>query len=297
MKVKKTKRIKFSVCLLIILLIISSLFPTVHQVQAAAVKLNRTSATLWIGETLQLQVKNTNKKVKWSSNLDSVATVSSKGKVTAKKSGKAVITAKIGSKEYNCKITVKCTTISSKRITIIYGKSATLTLKNPRNKVAWFSSNKKIAFADGKKVYAKAVGEAKITAKCSGKSYICNIKVISGETEKLVENGKYTSKEKVALYIHTYNKLPDNFITKTEAKKLGWNGGSLLPYASDKCIGGDIYSNYEKILPVKDGRIYYECDINTLGALDRGAERLVYSNDGLIFYTSDHYATFEKLYE
>ena len=68
-------------------------------------------------------------------------------------------------------------------------------------------------------------------------------------------------------------------------------------YASDKCIGGDIYSNYEKTLPVKDGRVYYECDINTLGALERGAERLVYSNDGFIFYTADHYATFEKLYE
>lgn len=84
---------------------------------------------------------------------------------------------------------------------------------------------------------------------------------------------------------------------KSKAQQLGWSGGSLLSYASDKCIGGDIYSNYEKTLPVKDGRVYYECDINTLGALERGAERLVYSNDGFIFYTADHYATFEKLYE
>ena len=193
--------------------------------------------------------------------------------------------------------TGKKTAISAKELTLVYGKSKALTLKNPSKKVAWFSNNKKIAYADGKKVYAKAVGNATITAKCNGKSYICKVKVTSGETKKLLENGCYTSKDKVALYIHTYNKLPKNFITKSQAQQLGWSGGSLLSYASDKCIGGDIYSNYEKTLPVKDGRVYYECDINTLGVLERGAERLVYSNDGFIFYTADHYATFEKLYE
>ena len=78
---------------------------------------------------------------------------------------------------------------------------------------------------------------------------------------------------------------------------MGWSGGSLLSYAPDKSIGGDVYYNYEKNLPKKEGRIYYECDIDTLGALERGAERLVYSNDGLIYYTSDHYSSFEKLYE
>lgn len=113
---------------------------------------------------------------------------------------------------------------------------------------------------------------------------------------KIDENGTYTSKEDVALYIHTYNKLPQNFITKKEAEKLGWEGGSLEPYAKGKCIGGSHFGNYEGILPEKDGRKYTECDIDTLGAKKRGAKRIVFSNDGLIYYTDDHYETFELLY-
>lgn len=110
------------------------------------------------------------------------------------------------------------------------------------------------------------------------------------------ENGTYTSKDDVALYIHTYNKLPSNFITKKEAENLGWEGGSLEPYAKGKCIGGNHFGNYEGILPEKEGRKYTECDIDTLGAKKRGAKRIVFSNDGLIYYTDDHYETFELLY-
>lgn len=110
------------------------------------------------------------------------------------------------------------------------------------------------------------------------------------------EDGSYTSKDDVALYIHTYGHLPDNFITKKQAQALGWSGGSLEPYAPGKCIGGSHFGNYEGILPEKDGRSYTECDIDTLGADKRGAKRIVFSNDGLIYYTEDHYETFELLY-
>jgi hypothetical protein len=112
----------------------------------------------------------------------------------------------------------------------------------------------------------------------------------------LPEDGTYTTKEDVALYIHLYGHLPDNFITKKEAENLGWSGGSLEPYAPGKCIGGSRFGNYEGILPEKDGRTYTECDIDTLGADKRGAKRIVFSNDGLIYYTEDHYETFELLY-
>ena len=112
----------------------------------------------------------------------------------------------------------------------------------------------------------------------------------------LDESGCYTSKEDVALYIHLYGHLPDNFITKKEAQQLGWEGGSLEPYAPGKCIGGSHFGNYEGILPEKEGRSYTECDIDTLGADKRGAKRIVFSNDGLIYYTEDHYETFELLY-
>ena len=108
------------------------------------------------------------------------------------------------------------------------------------------------------------------------------------------ENGSYTTKEDVALYIHTYGKLPQNFITKKQARELGWSGGSLEPYAPGMCIGGDRFGNYEGLLP--EGHSYTECDINTLGADSRGAERIIFSSDGLIYYTGDHYAHFTLLY-
>ncbi len=110
------------------------------------------------------------------------------------------------------------------------------------------------------------------------------------------ENGSYTTKEDVALYLDTYGQLPDNFITKKEAQALGWEGGALEPYAPGMCIGGDYFGNYEGLLPETDTREYHECDIDTLGADSRGAKRIVYSNDGLIYYTEDHYNSFDLLY-
>lgn len=110
------------------------------------------------------------------------------------------------------------------------------------------------------------------------------------------ERGVYSGKEQVSLYIHTYGHLPDNYITKKQARALGWTGGSLEPYAPGKCIGGDRFGNYEGLLPEKSGRFYTECDIDTLGAEKRGAKRMVFSNDGLIYYTQDHYESFDLLY-
>lgn len=122
----------------------------------------------------------------------------------------------------------------------------------------------------------------------------------SGETSAqpdappIAEDGSYTTKDDVALYIHTYGKLPQNFITKKQARELGWGGGSLEPYAPGMCIGGDRFGNYEGLLP--EGRSYTECDVNTLGSSSRGAERIIFSADGLIYYTGDHYASFTLLY-
>ena len=116
------------------------------------------------------------------------------------------------------------------------------------------------------------------------------------ENTDLAEDGWYYSAEDVALYIYTYGELPDNFITKNEARDLGWEGGSVEKYAEGCAIGGDKFGNREGILPKADGRVYYECDIDTNGANSRGAKRIVFSNDGLIYYTEDHYETFTLLY-
>ena len=67
-------------------------------------------------------------------------------------------------------------------------------------------------------------------------------------------------------------------------------------FIEGKCIGGSRFGNYEDLLPEADGRTYTECDIDTLGADSRGAKRIVFSNDGLIYYTEDHYKSFELLY-
>ena len=107
------------------------------------------------------------------------------------------------------------------------------------------------------------------------------------------EDGTYSSKEDVALYLHVYGRLPKNFMTKKEAKKRGWEGGSVEKIAKGMCIGGDYFGNYEGTLP--DGN-YHECDIDTLGKKSRGAKRIIYSDDGRIYYTDDHYETFELLY-
>ena len=115
---------------------------------------------------------------------------------------------------------------------------------------------------------------------------------------RITEDGQYTSKDDVALYIHTYGHLPGNFITKAEAKALGWGDqySSVDDAAPGKSIGGDRFGNREGLLPKQKGRTYTECDIGTRGKKSRGAKRIVFSNDGLIYYTGDHYESFELLY-
>ena len=130
----------------------------------------------------------------------------------------------------------------------------------------------------------------------------------SQNISQLPEDGTYTSRDDVALYIHTYKKLPFNFITKSEARKLGWqtNGNNdLSKVAKGKSIGGDEFKNLEKLLPIVDGRKYYECDIAYVSG-KRNAKRIVYAIDddedgedvnkkAHIYYTDDHYNSFTEI--
>ena len=112
----------------------------------------------------------------------------------------------------------------------------------------------------------------------------------------IAEDGSYTSKDEVALYIHTYGHLPENYITKDEAYDLGWKSeGTLDEVAPGMSIGGDYYGNYEGVLPDEPGREYHECDIDYESG-NRNGKRIVYSNDDNIYYTEDHYNSFEHLY-
>ena len=109
------------------------------------------------------------------------------------------------------------------------------------------------------------------------------------------KNEYYYDVESVVLYLHYYGKLPKNFVTKNKARDEGWNGGSVEDYIDGAAIGGDKFGNREGLLPKKSGRTYTECDIDTDGKDSRGAKRLVFSNDGLYFYTDDHYSSFTEL--
>ena len=111
------------------------------------------------------------------------------------------------------------------------------------------------------------------------------------------ESSAYSSKDEVAEYLHEFGHLPPNYLTKKEAQDLGWvaSKGNLWEVAPGKSIGGDRFGNREGLLPEAPGRKYYECDIDFDGSY-RNAKRIVYSSDGLIFYTEDHYESFRQLY-
>ena len=151
-----------------------------------------------------------------------------------------------------------------------------------RGKAVTYESSKPEAAKKNKKNKKKNKTETSQTAK---------------DQTSVEEDGTYTSKEEVAAYIHEYGHLPSNYITKNEAKALGWvsREGNLDEVAPGKSIGGDYFGNYEEKLPVKKGRTYYECDIDFTGDY-RGSKRIIYSDDGLVYYTEDHYNTFEQLY-
>lgn len=106
------------------------------------------------------------------------------------------------------------------------------------------------------------------------------------------EDGYYYDLENVVLYLDFYGELPDNYITKKEARSLGWEGGTPERYLEGSAIGGDTFGNREGLLPEGD---YTECDLNTLGEDSRGAERLVFSDDGRYYHTEDHYESFTEV--
>ncbi len=117
------------------------------------------------------------------------------------------------------------------------------------------------------------------------------------DQNRIEKNQDYSKPEDVAEYIHIFQQLPPNFIAKDEAIALGWknNEGNLWEVTDKKSIGGDVFGNREGLLPKSEGRVWRECDVNYYGGY-RGGERIVYSNDGLIYYTDDHYASFKQFY-
>lgn len=152
------------------------------------------------------------------------------------------------------------------------------------------TSHENSQYKSSSKIAVSKISESKATE--SSKTSTSNSETI----KQILETGKYSTKDDVSKYISIYGKLPSNFITKNNAEKLDWKSSedNLWTVTDKMSIGGDVFGNYEGLLPSKNGRIYYECDINYKGG-SRNAERIVYSNDGLIYYTSNHYETFTQL--
>lgn len=123
-----------------------------------------------------------------------------------------------------------------------------------------------------------------------------NVIEVSAADYPIEADGWYSSMEEVAVYLASYGELPENFLTKSEAEKLGWNNrlGNLDEVAPGCSIGGNRFGNYEGVLPDAKGRTWIECDINYEGGY-RNGERICYSSDGLIYYSDDHYATFTRV--
>lgn len=107
---------------------------------------------------------------------------------------------------------------------------------------------------------------------------------------------KLTEQKRVVSYLQQHRRLPDYYITKKQAREQGWNSrnGDLCSVLPGKAIGGDYFSNRERQLPIANKRVWHEADINYQCG-HRGSERLLYSSDGLIFATDDHYKNFVRV--
>lgn len=148
------------------------------EVHAASVKLSKKSITITNGKTYQLKVSGTKKKVKWSSKKKSIASVTSKGKITGKKKGTTYIYAKVNKKTYKCKVRVETPSLSATTKTIVAGKTFTLKLNGTTRSKKFSTSNSSVATVSTKGVVTgKKAGTAKITVKISDKSYTCKVTV------------------------------------------------------------------------------------------------------------------------
>lgn len=176
----------------------------------AAVKISNTKVTLIKGQTTNLKINGTKKKAKWSSSKTSVATVTQSGKVTAKKTGTAKITAKVGNKKYSCTVKVQTPKLNKTKITVTAGKKYTLKLSGTDQKITWKSSKTSVATVNSKGIVtAKKAGIAKITATVLKKKYTCTVTVKKKTTTSQTQNpqdailSKISKKFSVGRFYHS----------------------------------------------------------------------------------------------
>ena len=197
-------------------------------VDAATMKLNKSKVTVFVGKTVNLKMQGTSKKVTWTSNNKSIATVS-KGKITGKKAGTATVTAKVAGQKFTCKVTVKKPYLNKKKATVYVGKTVKLKLNGAKVK-SFTSKNKAVATVNQYgKVTAKKKGTAKIVVKdTKGRLYYCTVTVkkpASGQTNTgtPVTPPVNPSLNKTDIYIGAGYTFP---IKLTGARALSWTSSN-----------------------------------------------------------------------
>ena len=158
---------------------------TVKKKPAKPIKISKTSMLLVKGKATKLKIKNATQTVKWKSTKKSVATVSSSGRVTAKKAGKAVIIATVGNQKKKCTVKVESPKLTSSKVTLRVGKTKTLKLKGCKHSVKWWSEDSDIVKVSKGKLKAKDTGTTKIKAKVHGKTFTCKVIVKKPEVTKV----------------------------------------------------------------------------------------------------------------
>lgn len=115
----------------------------------------------------------------------------------------------------------------------------------------------------------------------------------SGQVPAAEDIDALTEAGSVISYVKAQKELPDFYLTKNEARASGWipSEGNLCKVLPGKAIGGDRFGNREKLLP--QGKQYFEADVN-YSCGNRNSHRIVYTQSGEIWLTTDHYKTFKK---
>ncbi len=269
MKIKNKLLISFVIIFMSFYMVPNILNMSTNSSYAASI--SKRSTTIAKGNTYTLKIKGTKKKVKWYSSNKKIATVNSKGKVTAKKKGRATITAKVGKRKYRCSIKVVNPKLSKSSKTVVKNSTYTLKVSGTTSKVKWYSSNKKIATVTSRgKVTAKKAGTATITAKVNGKKLKCTIKVVNKglnkNSIKLIKNNSYTLKTYGLSKVKWSSSNKSIASVNSKGKVTGKKKGTAKIYA-------------------KSGNKKYTCTVSVAyeadpGWQEKGGKTYYYSKDG-----------------
>lgn len=239
---------KASVLLFALMLVVCMALPV------SAASISKKKVTICTGQTIQLKVNGVKKKARWTSSNKSVATVTQKGKVSAKKKGTTTVTAKIGKKKYTCKVTVESPKLSKTSITVKKGKAYQLKMRNTKQKYKWSSKNKSIATVTSKgKVTGKKTGTTYIYAKsASGKIFKCKVIV-----KKSASSGGSFSDGSGS------NGSNPSIISKPTIKTYGlgqtWRVNGQFEFTINRVYETDYRNPYDETNPAQVIMIEYTC--------------------------------------